>query len=201
MARVERRGNVQRLTVHSAHVVQDLQIGASINIAGACQTAVAVDSAGFAVESVSQTLQGTTLGALRPGDPVNLERALRMDSRLGGHLVLGHVDAVGRIADLTRRDSGCELSVEAPDEVMRYVAPKGSVAVDGISLTVVEVTEGRFTVAVIPHTFENTTLGDRLGGDQVNLEADVIARYLERLMAGGQAPGGLTWDDLRGLGY
>jgi len=197
---VERRGGLQRLQILAPRVAADLQIGDSVNVAGVCQTAVAVGPASFAVESVPETLRRTTLGELRSGDAVNLERALRLDSRLGGHLVLGHVDGVGRIARLERRADGWDMTIDAPAALGRYLAPKGAIAVDGISLTVAEVSASRFTVAVIPHTFQHTTLAQRQQSDRVNLEIDVIARYLERLLSGG-GRAGLTWDDLRALGY
>ena len=200
MERLERRGNLQRLQVRAVRVTADLQVGDSVNVAGACQTAVAVAGETFAVESVAETLRRTTLGGLRAGDAVNLERACRLDTRLGGHLVLGHVDGVGRIVAVEPRPDSWALTVEAPAELARYIAPKGSIAVDGVSLTVVDVTGSRFAVAVIPHTFQQTTLGQRRQADQVNLEVDVIARYLERLLSAAP-PTGLTWDGLRALGY
>ncbi len=200
VARIERSGRLQRTAINAPLVVQDLAIGDSVSIAGACQTVVAVEPCQFIVESVAETLQRTTLGSLGTGAAVNLERALRPDSRLGGHFVLGHVDAVGHITDLVHNEDSWELNVETPPDLMRYLAPKGSVTVDGISLTVVTVTGSRFSVAVVPHTFRNTTLSDRRRGDPVNLEVDVIARYLERLLNREPPSGGLTWDELRRQG-
>jgi riboflavin synthase len=198
--RLEHRGDLQRLQVHAPGVAAGLRIGDSVNVAGACQTAVAVDAAAFTVESVAETLRRTTLGRLQIGDEVNLERACRLDTRLGGHLVLGHVDAVGRITTLEQRPDSWTVTVEAPAPLGRYIAAKGSVALDGISLTVVHVTDSRFSVAVIPHTFHHTTLARRRQSDQVNVEVDIIARYLERLLSAGP-PQELTWDGLRALGY
>lgn len=198
--RRERRGGLQYLEIEAAQITADLRPGDSVDVAGACQTAICVTPPCFAVESVPETLARTTLGELRSGDRVNLERALRPDSRLGGHFVLGHVDGVGRVARLSPQGDSWELEIEAPADLLRYLAPKGSVAVDGISLTIAALTAPSFTVAVIPHTFLHTTLAERHRADRVNLEVDVIARYLERLLAGGAAPG-MTWESLRAAGY
>ena len=201
--RLHRQGSFQRLEVNASLILEGTRIGDSIDIDGACQTAVEVGSDYFAVESVEETLQRTTLGSLRPGDLVNLERSLRLQDRLGGHLVLGHVDGVGRISRLEERHRQWLLSVEPPAELLRYIAFKGSIAIDGISLTVAQVEGRAFTAAIIPHTFDHTTLGKKQRGDAVNLEVDVIARYVERLLrAGGPASGsGLTLEKMRDMGY
>lgn len=197
-----RRGSFQRLEVKAERVLGDLREGDSVNLDGVCQTVVEVGADRFAVESVEETLRRTTLGELAVGRPVNLERALRADSRLGGHLVLGHVDGVGKVAAMTSGEHAWVLRIEPPPELGRYLAEKGSVAVDGISLTIAAVEGAGFTVAVIPHTFQHTTLAERRAGDRVNLEVDVIARYLERLLADGPpSPGGLTLTRLRSMGY
>jgi len=201
--RVQRQGAFQRLEISARLVLEDTRLGDSININGACQTAVELGADYFAVESVEETLQRTTLGSLRPGDPVNLERSVRLQDRLGGHLVLGHVDGVGRISQIETRQREWLLSVEPPAELLRYLAFKGSIAIDGISLTVAQVEGRAFTAAIIPHTFDHTTLGRRRRGDAVNLEVDVIARYVERLLrAGDPASGtGLTLEKMRDMGY
>ena len=193
-----RRGAFQQLEIEAECVLDGLQVGDSVNIDGVCQTAVAIGESGFAVETVAETLSRTTLGTLGIGQAVNLERALRADQRLGGHLVLGHVDGIARIRQRTERDGEHRFEVEPPPALARYIAAKGSVALDGISLTVAEVSGDAFTVAVIPHTFDNTTLSHRRTGDSVNLEVDVIARYVERLL-GGQPQ--LSFEDLRDMGY
>ena len=193
-----RRGAFQQLEIEAECVLDGLQVGDSVNIDGVCQTAVAIGESGFAVETVAETLSRTTLGTLGIGQVVNLERALRADQRLGGHLVLGHVDGIARIRQCIERDGEHRFEIEPPPAFARYIAAKGSVALDGISLTVAEVSGDAFTVAVIPHTFDNTKLSHRRVGDSVNLEVDVIARYVERLL-GGQPQ--LSFEDLRDMGY
>ena len=193
-----RRGAFQQLEIEAERVLDGLQVGDSVNIDGVCQTAVAIGEGGFAVETVAETLSRTTLGTLGIGQAVNLERALRADQRLGGHLVLGHVDGIARIRQRMEGDKEHRFEIEPTPALARYIAAKGSVALDGISLTVAEISGDAFTVAVIPHTFDNTTLSHRHTGDSVNLEVDVIARYVERLL-GGQPQ--LSFEDLRNMGY
>ena len=167
--------------VFSASVVLDgTSIGDSISVNGCCLTVVDSGPGWWAADAVEETLSRTNLGALAPGDPVNLERAVTLGTRLGGHLVQGHVDGTGRVTS-----SAPDLQVQAPDGVHRYLVEKGSVTVDGVSLTVVSVTPDGFTVAVIPHTMAVTTLGRRRPGQTVNLEADVMAKYAEQLLAAG----------------
>ena len=201
--RIQRQGAFQRLELSARLMLEGTHIGDSININGACQTAVALGADYFAVESVAETLQRTTLGSLRPGDTVNLERSLRLQDRLGGHLVLGHVDGVGRISRLEEHNRQWVLSVEPAPELLRYIAFKGAIAIDGISLTVAQVEDRAFTAAIIPHTFDHTNLAQRRRGDTVNLEVDIIARYVERLLRTGGQDGssGLTLEKLRDMGY
>jgi riboflavin synthase len=189
---VEELGAVRRLTPHAtgtqfeiqaSRVLEDAHVGDSIALNGCCLTVVEVHADSYVVDAVEETLRVTTLGRLRPGERVNLERSVRLADRLGGHLVQGHIDAVGT---LTSReplaDGSLMLRFEAPAEVLRYVVYKGSIAVDGISLTVAAVDSRSFSVAIIPHTQSVTTLGFRQPGDPVNLETDVLARYVERLL-------------------
>jgi riboflavin synthase len=199
--RLQRQGAFQRLEISARLVLEGSRLGDSINVNGVCQTAVEIGTDYFAVESVEETLQRTTLGTLRPGEPVNLERSLRLQDRLGGHLVLGHVDGVGRISRLEERQREWLLSVEPPAELLRYLAFKGSIAIDGISLTVAQVEGRAFTAAIIPHTFDHTALGKKRRGDAVNLEVDVVARYVERLLAAGEPATGLTLEKMRDMGY
>jgi riboflavin synthase len=175
---VLRRRDGGRFEFDAAVVTGDAQLGDSIAVNGCCLTVVHLGDGGFAVDAVDETLARTNLGHLQPGDPVNLERPLRLADRLGGHLVQGHVDAVGEVVD-----PAPELRVRAPSGLLRYVVEKGSITVDGISLTVVASLDDGFTVAVIPHTMEVTTLGRRVPGDAVNLEVDMVAKYVERLLA------------------
>jgi riboflavin synthase len=161
-----------------------------VSVNGACLTAVALSDDGFAVDAVAETLRRTALGALRPGDRVNLERALRLGDRLGGHLVQGHVDATGRVAAARAEGESAVLRVAAPEQVMRYVVEKGSVAVDGVSLTVAARLPDAFEVALIPHTMAETTLGPDAVGRAVNLEVDLVAKYVEALVAPHIAQGG-----------
>lgn len=182
---IEDGDNRRRLHVEANTVLEDARIGDSITVNGACQTVVEMEkSAAFVVESVAETLRRTTLGDLKPGDPVNLERSLRLQDRLGGHLVAGHVDGVGVVDCFEQRQGDAILEVEAPTELQRYIASKGSIAIDGISLTVVDVTDTIFTVAIIQHTLQHTNLSTIEVGARVNLEVDLVARYVERLYSG-----------------
>lgn len=179
-----RRGDVLVVRVRASKVLEDLGPGSSIAVNGCCLTAVDVDPGGFVCELTGETLRRTAFEQrLAPGSSVNLERPLRADGRFDGHIVQGHVDGVGRIVELRRLGDSAELAVAPPAALARYLVPKGSVAVDGISLTVAALDAAAFTVALIPYTLEVTTLGQANVGDLVNLEADVIAKYVERLLA------------------
>ena len=172
-----------QLEISAPRVREDAQIGDSIALNGCCLTVVSLGEGCYCVDAVEETLRMTTLGNLRPGDRVNLERSLRLSDRLGGHLVQGHVDGVGRLeAREPASDGSVVMRFSAPSSVMRYVAYKGSIAVDGISLTVAGLDDSGFSIAVIPHTQAVTTLGFCEIGSRVNLETDVIARYVERLV-------------------
>jgi riboflavin synthase len=179
---VQERGGGLDITVSARVVMDDLSVGDSIAIQGVCQTVVARGQDWFRVIAVEETLSKTTFKMLATGSPVNLERALLPTRRLGGHFVQGHVETIGRIASFEQRDSSWELWVECPEEYLRYVIPLGSIALDGISLTIARVHESQFMVAIIPHTFENTTLRYRRSGDWVNLEFDILAKFVERLL-------------------
>lgn len=182
--RTEPQGGGARLEIEAGPVLDDLDVGGSVAVNGACLTAAAVGDGWWAADAVEETLRRTDLGDLAPGDRVNLERPLRAGGRLDGHLVQGHVDAVGTLAARDENADGSFLvRVGAPPDVLRYVVEKGSVAVDGVSLTVVDVLDDGFTVALIPHTAEVTTLGLKSAGAPVNLEVDLVAKYVERLVA------------------
>jgi riboflavin synthase len=173
----------ERLVLRAPLVREDLALGDSVSVNGACLTAVELLPDGFAVDAVAETLRRTSLGALADGDPVNLERAMRVGDRLGGHLVQGHVDATGTITDARGEGESVVLTLGAPPSVMRYIVEKGSVAVDGVSLTVAGRDADSFRVALIPHTMAHTTLGPGAVGRDVNLEVDLVAKYVEALVA------------------
>jgi riboflavin synthase len=184
VAEVARRGDVLFVRVSAVKVLDDLEAGSSIALSGCCVTAVEVDGRGFACELTAETLERTAFESrLWPGAGVNLERPLRADGRFDGHIVQGHVDGVGRVVELRRLGASAEILVAPPPQLARYLVSKGSVAVDGVSLTVAGLGERAFTVALIPYTLEHTTLGGARSGDPVNLEADVLAKYVERLLA------------------
>ncbi len=178
---IQRRTGYQRTTVEAKRVLEDVSIGDSISIDGACHTVVEAERRAFSFESVSETLERTTLGRLKTGDRVNLERSLKLSDRLGGHLVAGHVDGMGTVMERRQRADNMTFRIVMPEHLAAYLANKGSIAVDGISLTIVAAGARHFTVTVIPHTVEATTIGERRVGDAVNLEVDLVARYLERL--------------------
>jgi riboflavin synthase len=172
-----------RLEVEAPFLAGDLRPGESVAVNGCCLTVAEATAAGFAADLVAETLRRTALGGLAAGDTVNLERPMALGGRLGGHLVQGHVDGIARVLDRQPIGGGEEVRVELPPDLERYVVRKGSIAVDGVSLTVAAVGPGWFAVALVPHTLEVTTLGRRRPGDPVQLEVDVVAKYVERLVA------------------
>jgi len=172
-----------RLEVRATAVLRDVRVGDSIAVNGCCLTVVRSDGAGFVADVMPETARRTNLGALRTGDPVNLEAAMRLGDRIGGHMMSGHVDAVGEVAALSPEGNMVVARVQAPDSVLRYVVEKGCVGVDGCSLTVVSVDAGGFTVALIPHTMQVTRAGTWQPGSRVNLEADLVAKYVEKGLA------------------
>ena len=178
---VDARPGLTRFRITARRVLDELQIGDSIAVNGACLTVVARDGGELAVEATPETLRRTNLGRLAPGDGVHLERPMAANGRFGGHIVQGHVDAVGQLLDRRPEGDSVIVTFGAPPEIMRYVVPKGSIAVDGVSLTVVDVADASFTVALIPHTQEATLLCARPPDWAVNLEADVLAKYVERV--------------------
>ncbi len=183
---LEARGGDARLVIDAGALgLDDVVVGDSIAVAGVCLTAVAIDGARFVADVSAETLACTTLGMLQSGSRVNLEKSLRLADRLGGHLVSGHVDGVGRVLAIVPEARSQRWTFALPAALARYVAVKGSIAVDGVSLTVNEVQVERFGVNLIPHTIAVTTFRDRRGGDAVNIEVDLIARYLERLWESG----------------
>ena len=196
VVRLETVEDSARLTVEAPTVTQDVNLGDSVSVNGCCLTVTAVHGSTFTADLMAETLTRTTLGSQAPGDPVNLERALRASDRLGGHIVQGHVDATAEVLDHHRGEHWDLLRIGLPQEIARYVAVKGSVALDGVSLTVVDVVDASNTldvapvpsagaslsVGLIPETLRRTTLGTRRPGERVNLEVDVLAKYAERLL-------------------
>ena len=182
VARIEQRGGDTCLTIAADELdFADITLGDSICVSGVCLTAIELNGTTFAADVSVETLSRTTLGALGIGDGVNLEKSLRLADRLGGHLVSGHVDGVGKVISITPDARSQRWMFELPPALARYVAAKGSVCIDGVSLTVNEVEGNRFGVNLIPHTIEVTTFRDKRSGDSVNIEVDLIARYVERL--------------------
>jgi len=203
---IEEVGAVSRqsgseLAVLAEAVLGDLQLGDSVAVNGACLTVVAINDRGFVVETSPETLERTTLSSLRAGDAVNLERAMAANGRFGGHFVLGHVDGVGRIESVQEQGRFSLWRFHAPADVVRYLVPKGSVAVDGISLTVVEPSATGFGVAIIPTTVATTTLNGKRPGDPVNLEADMIGKHIYHFVKNGDSGKGISLDFLSRHGF
>ena len=188
---IEELGTVERVTrgrvsavlaIRAEAILSDLKIGDSVAVNGVCLTATSLTGHGFTADVMHETLDRSSLAGLGPGSPVNLERAMAADGRFGGHIVAGHVDGVGTIAAIEQDDNAIWFTITAPEQVLRYVVEKGSIAIDGISLTVARVETDRFAVSVIPHTAAVTLLGQRRTGDRVNLESDLVGKYVERLL-------------------
>lgn len=190
IAEVRRGAASARLTIRAPLVSEDARIGDSICVSGICLTVVELRRPLLGFDAAPETLRRSSLSALRVGDAVNLERALQLGGRLGGHIVQGHVDGVGRIVSIARHDTARILRVSAPPALTRYVAEKGSVALDGVSLTVMDAPSDGFSVSIIPHTWDQTTLSSRRPGDAVNIEVDVLAKYVERLIGRNQVSEG-----------
>lgn len=188
VATLEHRGGDMRIAIAAGKLpMDDVALGDSIAVSGVCLTVVEKSAQGFSADISGETLRRTRLGSLRVNDPVNLEKALTLAMRLGGHLVSGHVDGIGSIVRRREDSRSVQFTVRAPDELARYIATKGSVCADGVSLTVNDVDGAEFTLNIVPHTLEETTLAGWRAGQQVNLEVDLIARYLERLLQGDAA--------------
>ena len=201
---VRRGAHSAVLSIGAETVLSDLKIGDSVAVNGVCLTATTVDAGGFTADVMHETLNRSSLGALAPGNPVNLERAMAADGRFGGHMVAGHIDGTGTITETRRDDNAVWYTVSAAPSLLRYIVEKGSIAIDGISLTVAAVEADRFFVSVIPHTASVTVLGRKGPGDIVNLETDIIGKYVEKLLrpAADTAPkGGISLEFLTENGF
>jgi riboflavin synthase len=185
-----RRGEDALIEIDTSLDLGDVRVGDSIAVSGACLTVTALGGGGFTADVSAETLSRTTLSTAAAGVCVNLEKALRLGDRLGGHIVLGHVDGVGKIREKTVRSQSVVFGCEIDPELARYIVPKGAITLDGISLTVNSCEKNRFYVNIIPHTAAETTLGIKKVSDEVNIETDVLSRYVEKLLLGGTAPGG-----------
>ncbi|MDR3709669.1 MAG: riboflavin synthase [Capsulimonadaceae bacterium] len=180
---IERAEEHARLTVSApGDVFVGIKIGDSIAVNGTCLTAVEISAAGVSFDAMYETMRKTALGHLAAGDPVNLERSMAADGRFSGHIVQGHVDATGSIASIRQIDNSYVIYIDVPRDLMRYIVRKGSIAIDGISLTVVDAEDRTFSVAIIPHTWAETNLSSKHAGDPVNIETDIIGKYVEKLV-------------------
>ena len=184
--RLARQGNSYHLTVGAKKVLENLKIGDSVAVNGACLTVVHMDEGGFTADVMPETVRLTNIGSLQPGSKVNLERTLRLCDGLDGHIVSGHVEGLGTISEQRPEGIAVVVTIATPPELLKYIIKKGSIAIDGISLTVTEVTDTSFSVSLIPHTAKETTLGFKKVGDSVNLETDILGKYVERM---------LTWNN------
>jgi len=200
IAAVESFGSSRRFTIRAKKILDDAKIDASVCVSGVCLTVVARAENTFQVQAVDETLRKTTLGNLRQNQQVNLERALRPADRLGGHFVQGHVDGTAPIVDLIPQATGQLMVIELSQELLWYVIPHGSITLDGVSLTVARLDEPRITIALIPHTLAQTTLGERRHGDWLNVETDLLGKYVERLLKSG-TESKLTSAQLLAWGY
>lgn len=189
------------LAIMATTVLDGLNLGDSVAVNGVCLTVSATTDSGFVVDTSPETLARTTLARMRPGDAVNLERAMQAGGRFGGHFVLGHIDGVGRVAAIQDQGKFSLWRFQAPSEVAAYLAPKGSVAIDGVSLTIVNPKGDEFEAAIIPETLKRTTLGAKRPGDAINLEADIIGKHIYHYMRNMTGGSGITRDFLAGHGF
>ena len=187
------------LGIYCSHILKDLKPGDSVAVNGVCLTAREINAQGFWADVMPDTLKSTNLGMLSPGSKVNLERALKADGRFGGHMVQGHVDGVGTIRDISRSGNFFSLSIITSSNILRYIVLKGSIALDGISLTVQKVDETGFCVGIIPTTLKYTALAYKRPGDTVNIETDILGKYMEKLMQ--KSSTGLTMEELYSMGF
>jgi riboflavin synthase len=198
---LQRRGGSGRVLVESSAWDSPLVLGESIAVNGCCLTVAAMDGSRMRFDVLEETFARTCLGEKRSGQRVNLERALKAGDALGGHFVTGHVDGTGRVREVRQIGRDISVSIHPPRELLSGMVPKGSIALDGISLTIVELAPDFFSVHIIPHTIAETAIGELKSGDAVNLETDMIGKYVQRFLQSAPASGGLTWDKLRDAGF
>jgi riboflavin synthase len=203
ITRIEQRGESRRITITADHAPKQLKTGDSVSVSGVCLTALDIKPASFCADLAPETWARTSFSRIHKGAQVNLELPMKADGRFGGHIVQGHVDGVGKLISLDRiADSdNWWLHIELPHEVEKYTVYKGSISIEGISLTVAKLEENRCTIAIIPHTVEQTNLHSLKPGDPINLEADLIAKYVEKMMKGSSAESSLTIEDLVEQGF
>ncbi|MBR3422778.1 MAG: riboflavin synthase [Ruminococcus sp.] len=198
---IQRSSSKSFIRISAQKVLEDVHLGDSIAVNGVCLTVTDFDAASFQADVMNETLSRSSLGSLRSGSPVNLERAMAAGGRFGGHIVSGHIDGTGIISDIKNDGIAVWYTVSAKSEIMRYIVEKGSVAIDGISLTVAKVAADSFSVSIIPHTASQTVLGTKKVGDIVNLENDIIAKYVEKLMKPDSQAGGVSMELLAKNGF
>ena len=198
---IRKSGDGRKIRISCKKVVEDIKVKESISVSGICLTVVGVGTDYFEVDVVSETLKRSNIGRYTVNDKVNLERALMLSDRLGGHIVQGHVDGVATVISHDHGDNGSLLIIDIPKELREFVVEKGSITLDGISLTVASVKDTEVSVALIPHTLEITTMGERVSGDSVNVEVDVLAKYVKNMMKGYTEPSSLTLEKLQDMGY
>lgn len=186
MVQIQSGSTTGKIELKADKVLEDTKIGDSIAVNGVCLTVIRLKGDGFVADVMPETLKRSNLGQLSPGSRVNLERAMAMNGRFGGHIVSGHIDGTGMIEKVWREQNAVWYTVHTPKELMRYIVEKGSIAIDGTSLTVAGVTEESFSVSIIPHTLGETILGEKKAGDVVNLENDIIGKYVEHFMEPGE---------------
>ena len=196
-----RRGEAALLSVETALPLSEISLGDSVAVSGACLTVTAKEGRGVTFDVSPESIARTTIGRLRSGSRVNLERALKLGERLGGHIVSGHIDCCGRLSRIESRSGNHQLHYTLPVEQLRYLVEKGSVTIDGVSLTVNRVSKDGFSVNIIPHTFTNTTLEKTRVGDEVNIETDIIGKYVERLVQPWKTGGEMTMRTLAENGF
>lgn len=182
VAALERKGGITHLSLKSKEIIKDAKIGDSVSVNGTCLTIAEIKDTAMRFDLSDETLKSANLGSLKTGDRVNLEPSLRPDSKLGGHFVSGHIDDIGRIKSKTKMGDAFKIEIEAPEKILNFLVEKGSVAVDGISLTVVDILKNSFTIVIIPYTEQLTTIGFKGPGDTVNIEVDIIGKYIARFL-------------------